>query len=235
MRIQPVPAQLPRDEVLVDMKMEDLQVGGVKVKPLTMQKVRQKEMAITKQIQKPALEVRAKQAQKQKVQQTVAMKMAQKLEQQEKQIQKLVSARTARQGARPLKPPVVVPKVSLGQPSKEKKLLDIAGGIKAFEVQVRRFGKFTPITEEPLPKGKALKLGAEAVKKSLARTFKLVPKGVTKEPDITFGVSPKLFRRPKKGDKLTFIQKKELAFGTKLETAEAQKARKMKLLGKVRL
>jgi len=120
------------------------------------------------------------------------------------------------------------------KPTSKKKILDIAGGIKAFEVQVKRFGKFKPITEEPLPKGKALKLGAESVEKSLARTFRLIEKGTTKEKDITFGVSPKLFRKPKKDEKLTFIQRKELAFGTKLETAEAQKAR-MKLIGKVKI
>lgn len=81
---------------------------------------------------------------------------------------------------------------------------------QAYEVQVRRGGKFVSISKKTLPLGKALKLGSEKVTKTLAATFKVVPKGATAESDIFYTPSPLQFRRPKSGEKLTFIELKQL-------------------------
>ena len=95
-----------------------------------------------------------------------------------------------------------------------------SGGItEAFDVQVRRGGKFVTISKKPLPKGKGLKLGAEKVLETLAATFRLKRKGVTLEKDIRYNLSSKSFRTPKVGGEmpLTFVEKKSqrLKKGTK--------------------
>jgi hypothetical protein len=90
------------------------------------------------------------------------------------------------------------------------KLLKFASILKqAYEVRVRRGEKFMTISKKPLPYGRAAKLGAERVTRTLAATFKLVPKGVTSEADIYYKPSPLTFRPPKSGEKLTWVEKKQ--------------------------
>jgi len=75
----------------------------------------------------------------------------------------------------------------------------------AYSVWVKRFGKFKKITREPLPKGRALRLGAREVRRTLAATFKLEKaKEMTPIKDIDFFPSPRVFRgyRIKKGKKI---------------------------------
>jgi len=81
-------------------------------------------------------------------------------------------------------------------------------GKPAYEVQVRRGGKFKTISKA-LPKGMAMKLGAERVTKTLAATFRLKPKGTTRLSDIGYELSKTQFRLPRaSAEKLTFIEKK---------------------------
>jgi hypothetical protein len=87
----------------------------------------------------------------------------------------------------------------------------LLGKIKqAYEVQVRRGGKFRTISTRPLPKGKALELGAKRTITTLAATFRLKKKGVTREKDVPYTPSLKAFRAPKTGEKLTYIERKPL-------------------------
>jgi len=99
--------------------------------------------------------------------------------------------------------------------------------LQAFEVQVRRRGKFQTIAKG-LPKGKALKLGAEKTRRTLAATFRLVPKGVTIQPDILYKPSPLIFRAPKKKAEfpLTFIQLRGKRLSMKSEVSEIIKSKK---------
>ena len=68
---------------------------------------------------------------------------------------------------------------------------------KAFELQVRRAGKFRAIGK-PLPFGRAKALGAGITTRTLAQTFRLVPKGETEQLDVGFEVPSRVFTRLKK-------------------------------------
>ncbi len=82
--------------------------------------------------------------------------------------------------------------------------------MKAFLVQIRREGKWKTISTETLPKGKALKLGAQRVISDLSASFRLIPKGTTTKKDITFRPTKTHFRAPKDKAKLTFVERKNL-------------------------
>jgi len=64
---------------------------------------------------------------------------------------------------------------------------------EAFKVQVSRGGKFKTIAEG-LPKGRALKLGADITASTLASQFRIVRTGETQLGDIGFKPNPKVFR-----------------------------------------
>jgi len=78
---------------------------------------------------------------------------------------------------------------------KARKILD---SNTAFEVQVKRKGKFQRVSSKPLPQGKALQLGVQKTTTTLGQTFRLVKKGITREKDITYSVSNEIFTKPKK-------------------------------------
>ena len=89
--------------------------------------------------------------------------------------------------------------------SKAKRVLE-----KAYEIQVRRGGKFTTLPGETLPLGQALRLGTKKTISTLAATFRLKEKGTTTKKDISFKVPGKSFRKPKSGEALTFVERKQL-------------------------
>lgn len=84
--------------------------------------------------------------------------------------------------------------------------------IQAFDVLVKRRGEWKPVAKA-LPKGRALQRGAFEAKRTLAATFKIEEAGFTKQRDISFRPSPKIFRPYiiRKGKKIKtpyqFIQK----------------------------
>jgi len=125
------------------------------------------------------------------------------------------------------KPPIIPPSTTT---ISKKTFKGAVGKLqKGFQVQVKREGKFSPISKKILPKGLALKLGSEKVKTTLARTFRLVEKGVTTEKDIKFTPNPLVFRPPKKAKKpLTFVQKRKFALSSRTEVSEIMTAKKRK-------
>jgi hypothetical protein len=103
-------------------------------------------------------------------------------------------------------------------------------GNKAYRVQIRRAGKFKDIGSR-LPYGRALRLGSERTRRTLAATFRLVREGTTRQQDIRFTPSRRVFRdyavkgkRPVKLD-LTFIQRAKTRLETGGETSEIRAAR----------
>ncbi|KKK90077.1 hypothetical protein LCGC14_2726690 [marine sediment metagenome] len=119
----------------------------------------------------------------------------------------------------------LIPEVNGGDVS----LRGIAGKLKrAFEVQVRREGKFKKISKNGLPLGKALELGQQRTITTLAATFRLVPKGFTTKKDVKTMIDFDIFRLPKRTPEfpLTFIEKKgkRLKRGTG-EIAEIMRAK----------
>ena len=68
---------------------------------------------------------------------------------------------------------------------------------KAFRVELKRYGEFIQIGK-PLPKGRALRLGAREARRTLGATFRIVPtEKVTRLRDIPFKPSPLVFREYK--------------------------------------
>lgn len=82
----------------------------------------------------------------------------------------------------------------------------------SFDVQIKRGGQFFTIGKN-IPFGKALKLGSERVKSTLAATFRLRPSGLTTIKDIPFKLSGKEFRTysyrrsKKRYEPFTYIQR----------------------------
>lgn len=100
--------------------------------------------------------------------------------------------------------------------------------IQAYDVQVKRFGKFKTIAKSQ-PIGKALKIGATRTQLTLAATFKLIPKGYTTLQDISYKPSKQIFREfaIRKGTKvptpLTFIEKRGFRLSSPSEIGEIKK------------
>lgn len=117
---------------------------------------------------------------------------------------------------RPKQPRILLPRLKAREKTKQT---------QAFEVQVRRFGEFRTVAKE-LPIGRALKFGAELTQRTLAATFRIVPKGETKIKDIPFKPSKEIFREFKisKGDKIptpkTFIEKRKFRLSASPEVTE---------------
>lgn len=91
---------------------------------------------------------------------------------------------------------------------------------QAFEVQVRRGGKFFTIAKG-LPENLANLVGTKRLRKTLAATYRLVPSGTTKIRDVNFSVPRGIFREFKifKGKKIptpdVFVQKTTQEGGAK--------------------
>jgi hypothetical protein len=101
---------------------------------------------------------------------------------------------------------------------------------KAYQLLIKRFGKYKPI--KITTRGRALKLGEEITRKTLAASFKVVPtKKLITQKDIDYSVG-KEFRqfKIKKGKRIPlldeFIQKKGTRLGTKSEVSEIMGFRK---------
>lgn len=100
--------------------------------------------------------------------------------------------------------------------------------VQAFEVQVKRGGVFRPVGE-PLPFGKALKLGATRTEETLAATFRLVPKNGIIAEDVPFTL-PARFRRPKgkAPQPFTFVERRQFRLSAPTERREIQFFKKQK-------
>lgn len=102
---------------------------------------------------------------------------------------------------------------------------------QAYDVLIRRRGAFKQIGKE-LPVGKALRLGATEARRTLAATFKLVPKGITRKEDIPFRPSIDVFReykiekRKKIPTPFQFIQRRGKRLATPTEVRELQSFRR---------
>jgi hypothetical protein len=103
---------------------------------------------------------------------------------------------------------------------------------KAFDVQIKRFGKYKTIAKS-LPIGKATKELTGELKRTLAASGRLVPKGTTTQRDISFSAQPNEFRqyKIKKGqrfyDPYTFIQRRGFRLGSGSEVREIQQYKKI--------
>lgn len=105
---------------------------------------------------------------------------------------------------------------------------------KAFRVQIKRKGMFMDIGKL-LPRGKALKAGAEITKATLAAQFRIIPsKTEIIAEDISYLPEPKIFRsyQIRKGKRIpmldTFIQRRGTRLGTRSEVSEIQMFKKAK-------
>jgi len=116
----------------------------------------------------------------------------------------------------PIPVPKLIPKIKIPSETfiKEKEPVRIFKRA-AYNVLIKRKGKFLEIGKN-LPRGKALALGEKIAKTTLARTFALKPSGTTELQDISFNVSPREFRLPKRptGIKESYVQIKALTRGT---------------------
>jgi len=108
--------------------------------------------------------------------------------------------------------------------------------VKGFDVYIRRKGKWIKISRKALTKSKALKLGSERVKETLAASFKIMetPQKVTIKRKGFFTPSTNTFRSYKivKGRKVpltdTFIQRRGKRLSSSSEVREIQGRRKTK-------
>lgn len=96
---------------------------------------------------------------------------------------------------------------------------------QAYKVIIYKRGKEVEIAKG-LPKGLATKKGVQEVLSTLRASFKLKPSGTTTQEDIFYKM-PQGFRLSKY-DKNRFVQYKNLRFGSRPETKEAQFFRKVK-------
>jgi len=126
-------------------------------------------------------------------------------------------------------PKIFLPKIKL--------LKKVAARIRAYQLFVKRFGIFKPVGV-PMPKAKAIVLGAKITRETLAAQFKLKPTKEFIKGIEGFAVpSPRVFRayRILKGKKipmeLAWIERKEFRLAEPTEVAEIQRARRTSLLG----
>jgi len=204
------------DSIKTDSPQKGLQLSILR-KP-QLEKEKQKSLLLSKSILLSKQQLQIKQKASQISRQLLMLSQAAKTKQQQKQIALLglkfaQAAKVSKQKSRSRfgLPPskIIIPKLKSGTSIKSRKKKRMISS-KAFEVQVKRAGKFKAISDKPLPKGKALRLGTKKTVTTLAATFRLKEKGVTTEKDIKFRVPSKSFRPPKSGDKLTFVEKKQL-------------------------
>jgi 8-oxo-dGTP pyrophosphatase MutT (NUDIX family) len=107
--------------------------------------------------------------------------------------------------------------------------------VKSYALQLKRRGKFRTIRSD-LTRGQALKLGSDVTLRNLARTFKVVPTGTTKEvfgiEEQQFFPEDRLFRQyqVKKGRRIQradiFIQRQKALLQTTEEKRAIQQAKR---------
>jgi len=108
----------------------------------------------------------------------------------------------------------------------------------AFKIEVKRFGKYQQLGKEILPRGRALRKGAEYARRTLGATFRIIPtKEFTSMADIAFRPSPEIFRtyKIKKGKKI-FLTDEYIQFAHKRlsmagEVREIQEAKQKATIG----
>lgn len=122
-------------------------------------------------------------------------------------------------------------KITLFKPQRQITKQDKEIIKKAFSVLIRSKGKVQEIGKG-LPYSKALKLGAERTKGSLAQTFALKELGTTRERDISYKLSEKLFTTPKRSKTkitpLTFVERRGQTLTTGSEVRGIQKEKSIK-------
>lgn len=96
---------------------------------------------------------------------------------------------------------------------------------QAFDVIVKRRGKEITLISG-LPEGKATRLGVKNALSTLARSYRLQPKGFTTEEDITFREPSNVFRPSKRGG--FRVQKSRYSLSSPTEKSEIQFFRKKK-------
>lgn len=179
------------------------------VKPLTTTDLSYYPLLKSPQKQEP--EVLLKQPQEPKFKQPLAYKQFQEPKYKQPQIFKDINIfkqapKTPQIPKIPSTQKVSVPKLppifKVPKQSKQIKNIDYDKVSKAFTVLIRSKGKVKEIGKD-LPYYKALKLGVEKTKSSLAQTFALREAGTTKTKDIFYRVPANLFTTPKR--KKTFI------------------------------
>jgi hypothetical protein len=153
----------------------------------------------------------------------------------ERLLQKQLLKQTLLQGSRLIN--VRVPKITGfgfgATPSKKQLLINKIKFLQGFQTQIKRRGKFFTIGEI-LPLGLAKQLGERATTTSLARTFRLIPKGTTIKKDILSKVNQNIFRNYiiRKGQRiltpLQYTERRGKTLKNIFETGEIQRAKKRK-------
>lgn len=139
----------------------------------------------------------------------------------EKQIQRFREL----QKTKPIERIILAPTLEITQ--QKKKVSSILGKVReAYNVVVFKGGK-EEIIGKGLPKGRATALGVKNVLSTLRASFKLKPSGTTSMEDIQFNIPSKQFRMSKV-EPGRYVQRKNLRFGVRGETKEAQMFRKIK-------
>lgn len=137
-------------------------------------------------------------------------------------------------------PPIIIPRLKKGEELKPiDKLFMAIKEIRAYDVYVKRSGKYRKVADD-LPRGKAIKKGAEITKKTLASSFKIVqdPSAKPRGEDVNFYPDPRVFRnyRIYKGRRIPlkdeWIEKRGKRLTTGTERTEIQMFRKAKKVKK---
>jgi hypothetical protein len=164
--------------------------------------------------------------QQERQQQQQRQEQQQRQRQEQRQIFSELTTQTARttfsEISRPIQP---IPNVMITKfKGKGKSILDKVK--EAYNVVVFKGGK-EQIIGKNLPMGRAKKLGVKNVLSTLRASFKLKSAGTTYMEDIPYEVPSSTFRMSKI-EKGRYVQKKNLRFGARPETKEAQMFRKIK-------
>lgn len=235
-----VPSQITQQKIIQAPKTTELSALG----SISLLRSLQKPLEIQKQQQKQQQFLRVEQAPTQVQKERQALKQI--LRQQQKQIQRqrqkqLLRTQTLLRTT-PTTPPTTIriPPLLLPSLVKKKKLKVLAKKVKRlqlFQPLIKRRGEWIELGK-PLPKGKALRLGAKRTRETLGATFKVEPTGKFRfGRDIPFKPSPKIFRgyKIRKGQKILlqdkFIQRRGTRLGTFGEVSEIQQEKRRKEKG----
>jgi len=108
--------------------------------------------------------------------------------------------------------------------------------VKAFEVQVKRRGKFRFVGER-LPRGRALALGAKITAETAARSFRIIPRGFTARRDIPFKLGQMFRPAIRKGKPVSgiIVERTKYAIDAPIEKRQIPgEAKRLRALGLLR-
>lgn len=235
-QVKYVPQELLLQKSVPVVQLKQPEALKIQIKQQPFQKEITKTITLTKQ---PQL---LKQPQTSALKQPQAVKQPQLLKQAPllKQPQELIQPQRTKQPPQMRVPRIPrVPKIPKSSKSSEfakiKKESLALFSKQAYEVQLRRRGKFFAIARG-LPLGRALKIGAERTKTTLAATFRLVAKGTTAMEDIYYSPSPAIFKAPKKPvGRIAYVERLGKRLSTRSEVTEIKafkrsKSRRFKFL-----